>query len=104
MTATLDPDPAPTRWAGATDAAVLQALAERDEDAARELHRRYARVIYALAFRAGAINSDVDVQRAFVAMARHAEQRAQSRLDARLWILGTAYQALFVLPRAEKRF
>ncbi|THF85415.1 hypothetical protein E7T09_15705 [Deinococcus sp. KSM4-11] len=94
MAASADPAPVPTRWAGATDDDVIRALAARDEEAVRELHRRYGRAVYALAFRVGTTSADMDVQKAFLAMVRQAATAPQGWPDARLWILGTAYQTL----------
>ncbi|WP_165795463.1 hypothetical protein [Deinococcus koreensis] len=88
------PDPVPTRWAGQEDAAVLGGLAQQDEAAMRELHRRYAPALYALAHRAQVIDPDRCVQDAFMAIWRHAECHSRSRFDGRTWMLILAHQSL----------
>ncbi|UQN08037.1 sigma factor [Deinococcus sp. QL22] len=94
MAAALDPDFLPMPWVGGSDAELLCALALRDEDALRELHRRYAPAVYALAHRTQVANLDQGVQDAFLAIWRHAECHSRSCLDARTWMLILAHRSL----------
>ncbi|MBB5378119.1 DNA-directed RNA polymerase specialized sigma24 family protein [Deinococcus metalli] len=69
---------------------MLCALADRDEDALRELHRRYARAVYALALKSDRVNPEAAVQLAFLTMMRRAGDQPRSLLGARAWVLGVA--------------
>lgn len=82
-----------TGWAGHRDAALLCALALGDPDALRELHRRFAPHLLALARHHGASNAEKAVQDAFVLIARHAHCHARTSLDARTWVFAVARHA-----------
>lgn len=94
MAAALDPEAVPMRWVGRSDAELLCALALRDEDALRELHRRYAPAVYALAYRAQVAKPDQSVEEAFLTIWRHAECHSRSRFNARTWVLILAHRSL----------
>ena len=91
MAATPDPDFVPARWARWPDAELLCALALRDEEALRELFRRYAPAVYAQCRRHLSDPSDLDdvFQATFVVLARKAGTLAHpERLCS--WLCGVA--------------
>ncbi|CAM3401013.1 hypothetical protein DEDE109153_15365 [Deinococcus deserti] len=76
-----------TGWEGQPDAEVLQALAGQDLSALRELHRRYARLLYAFAQKKRVPNPDRWVRDAFVRIMRHAGCFARTSLQPRIWVI-----------------
>ncbi|GBF06641.1 putative RNA polymerase sigma factor [Deinococcus aerius] len=79
---------------GHSDAELLCALPRGDPRALRELHRRYAPSLYALARRAGHHDPEPHVQEAFLLIARRADCHARTALEARTWIMAVARRAL----------
>ncbi|MFC4639677.1 RNA polymerase sigma factor [Deinococcus hohokamensis] len=76
-----------------SDEALIVRMASRDEDALRELHRRHARLLYALGQRMLRQSDDVDccVQDAFVNAWNHAARFDPSRARARTWLVSIAH-------------
>lgn len=83
-----------TGWEGQSDAELLCALARQDPRALRELHRRYAPHLYALAQREGHHDPEQRVQDACLFILRHAHCHARTALEARTWIITLAQRAL----------
>lgn len=81
------------RWATLSDA-VLRGVACRDGGATRELHRRHAPLLYALAARLGHAPPEPAVQLAFLAVIHAAHRHPGTGLDARLWLGGVAWRVL----------
>ncbi|MFD1730200.1 hypothetical protein ACFSC4_02310 [Deinococcus malanensis] len=77
-----------------SDADLLCALAQNDLEALRELHRRYAPLLYAMAERSKLPDPDTRVQDAWLLIMRQAHCHASTSLEARLWLIGMARQVL----------
>lgn len=77
----------------APDAALLQAMAGGQEDALRELHDRYARLLYALGHRMLRQTDDVEscVQDAFMNAWKHAGRFDSSRASVKTWLVSIAH-------------
>ncbi|GMA17544.1 sigma-70 family RNA polymerase sigma factor [Deinococcus metallilatus] len=76
-----------------TDEALLQAMAAGQEEALRELHRRHARLLYALGHRMLRQRDDVEacVQDAFMNAWRHAARFDPSRASVKTWLVSIAH-------------
>ncbi|WP_345459893.1 RNA polymerase sigma factor [Deinococcus carri] len=76
-----------------TDEALMQAMAGGHEDALRELHRRYARLLYALGYRMLRQRDDVEVcvQDAFMNAWRHAARFDPARASVKTWLVSIAH-------------
>lgn len=81
-------------WTDRSDADLLCAVARREEQAVRELHRRYAPHLYALARHVRSVDAEREVQNAFVAIVDNAHCHARTTVEARMWIVGTAHRVL----------
>lgn len=79
---------------GHSDAELLCGLSRGDPCALRELHRRHAPSLYAVAHRAGHHDPEPHIQEAFLLIARHADCHARTALEARTWIMAMAGRAL----------
>lgn len=68
-------------------------MAQRDEDALSELHRRHARLLYALGHRMLQQRDDVEscVQDAFMNAWKHAARFDPSRAKAKTWLVSIAH-------------
>ncbi|MEF2278106.1 sigma-70 family RNA polymerase sigma factor [Deinococcus sp. YIM 134068] len=75
------------------DEALIQAMAGGHEDALRELHRRHARLLYALGHRMLRQRDDVEtcVQDAFMNAWRHAARFDPSRASVKTWLVSIAH-------------
>ncbi|MFC6665645.1 RNA polymerase sigma factor [Deinococcus radiopugnans] len=73
--------------------ALIQAMAGGQEDALRELHDRYARLLYALGHRMLHQNDDVEscVQDAFMNAWKHAGRFDASRASVKTWLVSIAH-------------
>lgn len=76
-----------------TDEALLQAMARGQEEALRELHRRHARLLYALGYRMLRQRDDVEtcVQDAFMNAWRHAARFDPTRASVKTWLVSIAH-------------
>ncbi|WP_027460215.1 RNA polymerase sigma factor [Deinococcus murrayi] len=76
-----------------TDETLLRRMAEGDEAALIELHRRYVRLLTALGYRMLRQREDVDacVQDAFFNAWRHAGRFDPSRARAKTWLVSIAH-------------
>ena len=85
MTSPLHPD--------LPDEALIRAMADGTEDALRELHRRYARLLYSLGHRMLRQADDVEscVQDAFMNAWRHAGRFDPARASAKTWLVSIAH-------------
>ena len=73
-----------------SDTSLLQVLAQGDEDALLQLHRRYAGRFLVLARHHGLPNPEQAVEDAFVLLYRSTGCFARSGLDASTWITALA--------------
>ncbi|GGM10476.1 RNA polymerase sigma factor [Deinococcus aerophilus] len=75
------------------DEALLQAMAGGQEDALRELHGRYARLLYALGHRMLRQADDVEscVQDAFMNAWKHAARFDPARASVKTWLVSIAH-------------
>ncbi|WP_235692542.1 sigma-70 family RNA polymerase sigma factor [Deinococcus aquaedulcis] len=75
------------------DEALIHAMAGRQEEALQELHRRYARLLYALGRRMLQQHEDVEscVQDAFFNAWRHAGRFDPARASAKTWLVSIAH-------------
>ncbi|GGK34087.1 hypothetical protein GCM10008955_30200 [Deinococcus malanensis] len=76
-----------TGWEARPDAEVLQALARQDLSALLELHRRYARLLYALAWKEQRPDPEQWVQDVFVSIMHHADSFSRTSLHPRIWMV-----------------
>ncbi|WP_102127070.1 RNA polymerase sigma factor [Deinococcus planocerae] len=85
--------PAPPPADDASDEALIQRVAGGHEDALRELHRRHARLLYALGHRMLRQREDVEtcVQDAFMNAWRHAARFDPSRASVKTWLVSIAH-------------
>lgn len=76
-----------------TDEFLIQAMAGGQDDALRELHRRHARLLYALGHRMLRQQDDVEVcvQDAFMNAWRHAARFDPSRASVKTWLVSIAH-------------
>ncbi|MFC5848933.1 RNA polymerase sigma factor [Deinococcus petrolearius] len=76
-----------------TDEVLIARMAQRDEDALAELHRRHARLLYALGQRMLQQRDDVEscVQDAFMNAWKHAARFDPSRARAKTWLVSIAH-------------
>ncbi len=83
----------PTLPPDAPDTALLQAMAGGQEEALRELHDRYARLLYALGHRMLRQTDDVEscVQDAFMNAWKHAARFDASRASVKTWLVSIAH-------------
>jgi RNA polymerase sigma factor (sigma-70 family) len=83
--ATLPPD--------APDIVLIQAMADGQEDALRELHDRYARLLYGLGHRMLRQTDDVEscVQDAFMNAWKHAARFDPARASVKTWLVSIAH-------------
>ena len=89
------PPPFPGAWHHTrSDAELLHAAAALDHAAMRELYRRHAGPVYALARLDSLQGAEGRVQRAFLAVFRQAGCHARSSLAAPLWILAVSQRSL----------
>lgn len=91
----------PAEMAGISDADLLCALAQNDLQALGELHRRHARLLYAMAERSNVPDAETRVQEAWLLIMRQAHCHASTSLDARLWLIGTAQRVLIPLGQRQ---
>lgn len=77
----------------ASDEFLIQAMAGGQDDALRELHRRHARLLYALGHRMLRQQDDVEVcvQDAFMNAWRHAARFDPSRASVKTWLVSIAH-------------
>ncbi|WP_226342485.1 RNA polymerase sigma factor [Deinococcus sp. AJ005] len=75
------------------DEALMQAMAGGQEDALRELHERYARLLYALGYRMLRQTDDVEscVQDAFMNAWKHAARFDPARASVKTWLVSIAH-------------
>lgn len=85
--------PVPPPADDASDEALMQRVAGGHEDALRELHRRHARLLYALGHRMLRQREDVEtcVQDAFMNVWRHAARFDPSRASVKTWLVSIAH-------------
>lgn len=85
--------PTPPPADDASDEALMQGMAGGHEDALRELHRRHARLLYALGHRMLRQREDVEtcVQDAFMNAWRHAARFDPSRASVKTWLVSIAH-------------
>lgn len=83
----------PPSYQDIPDETLLRLMAGHDENALRELHQRYARLLYALGSRMLRQPDDVDicVQDAFMNAWRHAERFDPLRAKAKTWLVSIAH-------------
>ena len=76
-----------------TDEVLIARMAQRDEDALAELHRRHARLLYALGQRMLHQRDDVEscVQDAFMNAWKHAARFDPTRAKAKTWLVSIAH-------------
>ena len=76
-----------------TDEVLIARMALRDEDALSELHRRHARLLYALGQRMLRQRDDVEscVQDAFMNAWKHAARFDPARAKAKTWLVSIAH-------------
>jgi RNA polymerase sigma-70 factor (ECF subfamily) len=76
-----------------SDEFLIQAMAGGQDDALRELHRRHARLLYALGHRMLRQQDDVEVcvQDAFMNAWRHAARFDSSRASVKTWLVSIAH-------------
>lgn len=76
-----------------SDEFLIQAMAGGQDDALRELHRRHARLLYALGHRMLRQQDDVEVcvQDAFMNAWRHAARFDPSRASVKTWLVSIAH-------------
>ncbi|WP_216319784.1 RNA polymerase sigma factor [Deinococcus aestuarii] len=85
--------PSPPPADDASDEALMQRVAGGHEDALQELHRRHARLLYALGHRMLRQREDVEtcVQDAFMNAWRHAARFDPSRASVKTWLVSIAH-------------
>lgn len=75
------------------DQTLLCSAAQHDLNALRELHRRYAPLLYAVAHREGPPDFETRVQHIWDYILRHAHCAARSSLEVRVWMVAMAQRA-----------
>lgn len=80
-------------WAGESDEQLVGKMAAAQQEALLELHRRYARLLYALGRRmlADEESTDICVQDAFYAAWQHATRFDPARARAKTWLVAIAH-------------
>lgn len=91
---------ASTQMSTLSDAELLCALAQNELEALRELHRRYARLLYAMAERSKLPDLEARIQEAWLLIMRQAHCHASTSLEARMWLIGTAQRVL--MPQGQR--
>lgn len=89
-------------WAGMSDAQIIQGVAHHDEQALRELYRRHAGCLLALAGQQQLAQPQQAVEDTFILIWRHASCQDHSPLDGRAWLIGLAARHFRSCPKKSR--